>query len=184
MPELNVSLADAHTAVAALLAAADDAGAAWTVPRAPGKWSPSQLVEHLARVLEESANVASDAPSKFLKMPTLLRPILRGIVFKRILKKGAFPKIKAIAAFDPTSGPATPRDGRVRLEGALSRFDQACRARGASGHDVMSTVFGAVSVTEFVRFQELHIRHHYLQMPGVASQATSTYSKHSARTSS
>jgi hypothetical protein len=31
----------------------------------------------------------------------------------------------------------------------------------------MSTIFGAVSVAEFAKFQELQIRHHNLQMPGV-----------------
>jgi hypothetical protein len=168
MSDLNMSLAGDHAAVAALLAAADDAGAVWTVPRAPGKWSPSQVVEHVARILEESANVASGAPSKFPKVPFFLRPIARALVFNRTLKKNAFPKMKASTAFVPMSGSATPPEARVRLEGALDRFDKACRARAASGEDVMSTIFGAVPVAEFARFQELHIRHHNLQMPGVA----------------
>ena len=34
-------------------------------PRAPGKWSPSQIIEHVARSLEESANMAAGRPSKF-----------------------------------------------------------------------------------------------------------------------
>ena len=174
MSDLNLSLAGDHEAVAALLAAADRAGAAWTVPRAPGKWSPSQVVEHVARILEESANVASGAPSKFPNIPFLFRPIARTLVFNRTLRKNAFPKMKASTAFDPASRPdaalasATVPEARVRLEQALKRFDQACRARAAGGQDVMSTIFGAVSVAEFARFQELHIRHHYLQMPGVA----------------
>ena len=172
---LDMSLAGDHAAVDALLAAADRAGAAWTVPRAPGKWSPSQVVEHVARILEESANVASGAPSKFPKIPFFVRPIVRALVFNRTLRKNAFPnKMKASAAFDPASGSdpapgsATPPEAHLRLEGALNRFDQACRARAASGQNVMSTIFGAVSVEDFARFQELHIRHHYLQMPGVA----------------
>jgi hypothetical protein len=167
------SLADLRAAVATFLATADSAGATWTVPRAPGKWSPSQVVEHVARILEESANVASGAPSKFPNIPFLFRPIARALVFNRTLRKNAFPKMKASTAFDPASRPdpalasATPPEARVRLEEALKRFDQACRARAASGQHVMSTIFGAVSVADFARFQELHIRHHYLQMPGV-----------------
>ena len=172
MSDLNTSLEGDRAAVAALLAAADGACAAWTVPRAPGKWSPSQVVEHVARILEESANVASGAPSKFPTIPFFVRPIVRALVFRRTLAKNAFPKMKAIPAFDPASGPdpssgATPSEARVRLEGALNRFDRACRARAASGQKVVSTIFGAVPVAEFARFQELHIRHHYLQMPGV-----------------
>ena len=164
MPDLELRLGDVHAAVAGLVAAAERVGTAWTKPRAPGKWSPSQIVEHVARIMEESANVASNRPSKFPTIPFLLRPIVRVVVFKRTLWRNAFPKMKAIDAFVPVAGSASPADGRVRLEGALSRFDQACRARAASGQDVMSTIFGAVPVANFARFQELHIRHHLLQM--------------------
>lgn len=165
MPDINPPLAGVGAAVADLVAAAERAGAAWTTPRAPGKWSPSQVVEHVARIMEESANVASGTPSKFPTISFVLRPIVRLLVFKRTLWRNAFPKMKAIDAFVPLAGSATPADGRVRLQGALARFEQACRARAASGQDVASTIFGAVPVADFARFQELHVRHHILQMP-------------------
>jgi len=160
------SLADVRAAVATFLATVDNAGATWTLPRAPGKWSPSQVVEHVARIMEESANVVSGAPSKFPTLPIVLRPVARLLVFRRILRKGAFLQMKAIEAFKPAVGPDTPAGGRVRLGQALSRFDQACRARAASGQDVESTIFGAVSVADFARFQELHVRHHQQQLGG------------------
>jgi hypothetical protein len=166
--DLNLSLAGDHAAVAALLATADGAGAAWAIPRAPGKWSPAQVVEHVTRILEESAHVASGAPSKFPTIAIFLRPLVRALVFNRILKRKAFLRMKASEAFVPASGSATPAEARVRLEGALARFDQVCRARAASGQKVVSSIFGAVSVADFARFQELHIRHHLLQMPGAA----------------
>ena len=164
MPDLALSLAGIDAAVAAFLAAVDGAGAAWTVPRAPGKWSPAQLAEHVARIMEESANAASGAPSKFPTIPLVLRPIVRVLVFNRILRRNAFLKMNASEPFDPAAGSATPAKARARLEEALVRFDQACRARAASGRDVGSTIFGSVSVADFARFQELHIRHHLLQM--------------------
>jgi hypothetical protein len=174
MRDLDMSLAGDHAAVTALLAAADSAGAAWNVPAAPGKWSPSQVVDHVARILEESANVASGTPSKFPNVPFFVRPIVRALIFNRALRKNTFPKLKASPAFDPASGSdpasagATPPEARARMEAALNRFDQACRARVAAGQDVSSGIFGGVSVADFAKFQELHIRHHYLQMPGVA----------------
>ncbi|HEX9085610.1 MAG TPA: DinB family protein [Gemmatimonadaceae bacterium] len=168
MLDLNTSLAGTRAAVSDLLAAADGAAASWTAPRAPGKWSPSQVVEHVARLMDESTKVVTGAPSEFPKIPIFFRPILRLLVFRRTLRRHAFPNMKAIPAFDPASGSATPAKARVRLEGVLRRFDQACRARAASGQDVKSTIFGPVSVAEFVKFQELHVRHHRLQMPGVA----------------
>ena len=168
MPDLDAGLAGDRAAVAALLKAADGARTVWTVPRAPGKWSPSQVVEHVARIMDESAKVASGAPSKFPTVPALLRPIARILFFNRTLRKNAFANMKTIEPLDPASGPATPAEARVRLEAALSRFDHACRARAAGGQEVNSTIFGRVSVARFARFQELHIRHHLRQIPGAA----------------
>jgi len=98
--------------------------------------------------------------------PAFLRPLAR-LYFNRILKKGVFPKgWKAHKAFDPATGPATPAQARVRLEGALARFEQECRRRAASGQHLVSTGFGTVSVEDYVRFSALHTRHHCKQMPG------------------
>ena len=168
MPDTDLQLVGVRAAVAELVAAAERVGVAWTTPRAQGKWSPSQVVEHVARIMEESANVAAGRPSKFPTSPFFLRPIVRVLVFKRTLWRRAFPKMKAIDAFVPLAGSATPADGRVRLQDALASFNQACRARAATGQDVASTIFGAVPVADFARFQELHVRHHTLQIPGAA----------------
>ena len=166
MANISTALAGNRDAVSDLIAAAEGSGGAWTTPRAPGKWSPCQVVEHVALALEESANVVSGAPSKFPTLPAFLRPIVRGLFFKRVLKKNAFPKARTNKAFDPASGPASPAAARVRLETALASFDQVCRARAVSGKQVESTIFGTVSVEDYARFQELHIRHHCKQMPG------------------
>ncbi len=165
MADVNDALAANRDAVLDLVAAAERSAATWTTPRAPGKWSPSQVVEHVLRGLDEGANVVSGAP-KLGMPPAFLRPLLRLLFFNRILKKGVFPKgFKAHKAMNPTSGPATPAEARVRLEGALARFDQECRRRAASGPSV-STGFGTVSVEDFVRFNAMHTRHHCKQMPG------------------
>jgi DinB superfamily len=168
MADVNDALAANRAAVLDLVAAAERSAATWTTPRAPGKWSPSQVVEHVAGGLEEGANTVSGAPSPSIPMPpAFLRPLLRLLFFNRILKKGVFPKgFKAVKALDPTSGPATPAEARVRLEGALARFDQECRRRVASGQHVVSTGFGTVSLEDLVRYSALHTRHHCKQMPG------------------
>jgi hypothetical protein len=166
MADVGTVLAGNRAAVDDLIAAADRTGAAWTTPRAPGKWSPSQVVEHVARALEESANVVAGTPSKFPTFPTMLRPIVRGLFFNRVLRKGKFPKAKTTKALDPATGPATPAEARRRLEGALAQFDQACRTRAASGQIITSTLFGAVSVEDYAKFQALHTRHHRAQLPG------------------
>ena len=167
MADVNDVLAANRAAVLDLVAAAERSAATWTTPRAPGKWSPSQVVEHVARGLDEAANSVSGAPPSVPMPPAFLRPLLRLIFFNRILKKGAFPKgFKAHKAMNPPSGPATPAEARVRLEGALARFDQECRRRVAGGQHVVSTGFGTVPVADMVRYSALHTRHHCKQMPG------------------
>ena len=167
MADISAALAANHDAVRDLIAAAERSGGAWATPRAPGKWSPCQVVEHVALCLEESANVVSGAPSKAPSLPTVLRPLVRALFFNRILKKNAFPTgYKASKAFNPASGPANPAAARVRLEAAVAAFDQACRARALGGMPVKSTLWGTVSVEDYAWFQELHTRHHCKQMPG------------------
>ena len=166
MAEIDAVLAANRAAVNDLIAAAERSAAAWTAPPAPGKWSPCQIAEHVALGLEESANVVAGAPSKFPTLPTILRPLVRVLFFNRVLRKNAFPKAKTSKPFDPASGPATPAHARVRLEAALTRFEQECRARAAMGQHIASTLFGTVSVEDYGRFLELHTRHHCKQMPG------------------
>ena len=165
MADVNDVLAANRAAVLDLVAAAERSATTWTTPRATGKWSPSQVVEHVAGGLDEAANVVSGAPSIPMP-PAFLRPLAK-LYFNRILKKGVFPKgWKAHKALDPATGPATHAQARVRLEGALARFDQECRRRAASGQHLVSTGFGMVSVEDLVRFSALHTRHHCKQMPG------------------
>jgi hypothetical protein len=59
---------------------------------------------------------------------------------------------------DPASGPATPAEARVRLEGAFVRFDQECRRRDGSGQHVVSTGFGTVSIDEMTKCYGVDMR--------------------------
>jgi hypothetical protein len=114
LPNINTALEASQDALEQLILAGERAGTTWTSPRAPGKWSPSQIVEHVARSLEESANMAAGRPSKFPRLPGVVHPIVRGLLFKRVLRKAAFPKARTNKAMDPASGPATPAEGGAR----------------------------------------------------------------------
>ena len=149
MADINTALEASKDAMEQLILAGERTGITWTSPRAPGKWSPSQIVEHVARSLDESANMAAGRPSKFPKLPGIVHPIIRGILFKRVLRKAAFPKAKTNKAMDPASGPATPGEGRVRLETAHQKFDEACRQTASHGERMRTTVFGTVPVVKF-----------------------------------
>lgn len=165
MADVNSTLGANRDAIRELISAVEKCGGAWAIPRAPGKWSPSQLVEHVARTLDESANLVSGAPTKFPTLPFFLRPVLRGFLFNRVLKNGTFPKARTNKAMNPASGPATPADARTRLETALARFDRECRTCAEAGGVVASATFGRLRVEDYARFIELHTRHHCKQMP-------------------
>jgi len=164
MADINTTLAASKDAIEQLIMAGERSVSAWTAARTPGKWSPSQIVEHVARSLEESANMAAGRPSKFPSLPAVVHPLVRGLLFKRVLRKGGFPKAKTNKAMNPVSGPATPAEGRIRLETAHQKFDEACRQIASHGERLRTTVFGAVPVEEYVRFMELHTRHHGRQL--------------------
>jgi hypothetical protein len=164
MSDVTSALSAHRAAVNDLMVAAEQSGGRWATPRAPGKWSPSQIVEHVARALEESAQMVAGQPSKFPTLPAFVRPVVRGVFFNRVVRKGTFPRAKTSKAFNPASGPATVADGRQRLEGALAAFEAACRDRAASGLPASSGIFGRVSVADYVKFQEAHARHHRKQV--------------------
>jgi hypothetical protein len=170
MADVTALLAANRAAVGELLRTAEAAATEghWTTPRAPGKWSPQQVVEHVAISLEEAGNVIAGRPTLLPTVPVLLRPLGR-LLFKRVLKTGTFPKVKTSKSMDPArtavTGPATPAEARTRLDDALAKLEEACRARAASGDEVPSGAFGKVSLEDYARFTELHTRHHTHQIP-------------------
>ena len=170
MGDLETVLTATRTAVDRMMAAADARVSVWTTPRATGKWSPSQLIEHVARSIEESANEVERKPTKFPHLPFFLKPVARGLLFNRVLRKGVFPKARTSSAFNPVAGPATPAEGRQRVGTALARFERACRAQAPNPVD--SVVFGRVALTDYVRFQEIHTRHHTQQLESQAPQVS------------
>lgn len=170
MADITPLLAANRTAVDELLGTAEAAAAEghWAKPRAPGKWSPQQLVEHVAMAYEEGGNVIAGQPTKLPTLPALVRPMTR-LMFKWVLKTGKFPKARTNRDMDPArtavKGPATPAEARTRLDDALAKFEEACRARAAAGGKVPSGAFGNVSLEDYARFTELHTRHHTKQIP-------------------
>ena len=164
MADINAALKASQDAIEQLIVAGERTGTSWTAPRAPGKWSPSQIVEHVARSLEESAHMAGGRPSKFPKLPAVIHPIARGLLFRRVLRKAEFPKGRTNKAMNPASGPGTPAEGRSRLETAHQKFDVACRQIASGSARMRTTIFGTVPVEDYVRFMELHTRHHGKQM--------------------
>lgn len=170
MRDIDAALDASKAAVEQLIDLGERTGADWTRPPAVGKWSASQIVEHVAMSLEESARVACGEPSKFPRFPKLLQPLVRTLFFNRVVKNAVFPKAKAARAMQPAIGPSTPAEGRARLDAAHAAFDASCRALATRNVAIETTLFGKVSVADYVRFMEVHTRHHGKQVADIAGR--------------
>lgn len=164
MSDLQSRVTAARVAVDEVVETSVACAARWLVPAAPNKWSPAQVAEHVARSLEEAA---IDMTGQRSKMPSLawpLRFVARKLLFERVLARGAFPRAKTNKAMDPETGPESPAAAGLRLDAAWRTFADACRTRSASSSLAASRTFGAVPLADYVRFQEIHTRHHRAQM--------------------
>jgi hypothetical protein len=164
MPAVDDSLAATRAAVDEVIRTASNCSATWSTPRAPGKWSPSFVVEHIAISLEASANDMAGRPSRLPKIPAPLHPLVRLAFFNRVVKTGKFPKAKTNAEMMPMTGPATPAEAATRLNAAMNALATACAEAAQRGDKMRSKTFGSVSLSDYVRFQEKHTRHHHTQM--------------------
>jgi hypothetical protein len=166
MTELETAIAENRAAADEFVAAARAlAPAAWTTSRAPGAWTPAQIVEHIALTYEYSRDVALGTP-KGGSVPWLLRPLVRRLVVTSTLKAGKFTrKGKAPAVFRPSDSPASQAELTARVARAVSSFEGAIR----SGHPearrtVNHPAFGVVPTIDYLRLQAIHARHHRAQL--------------------
>ncbi len=164
MPDLQAALQTHREAVDAFLRAArsvpeDD----WTRPRAPGKWSPGQVAEHLALAYEVNRRVFhGTAPAA--RVPRFARPLIRTLLLNPVLRRGRFiPGSKSPKVFRPGASPDPPGPLLGRLEAAARAFDADAADAGQVSLD--HPVFGRLPVADFVRLQEIHTRHHCAQIP-------------------
>jgi len=168
MSDLDALLAANRSAVDELIAVTERAQPNWNTPRAPGKWSPAEVAEHVARSLEEGANVVAGRPTKLPTLPSFIRPVA-GFMLRRIVRSGRFPKAKTNGAMNPARTsptiPGSSAEAKARLHSALATFERECHARAASGQPIESPAFGTVAVEDYARFTELHTRHHTKQIP-------------------
>ena len=164
MQDLDDSLAAARAAVEAMIQTVSHTATQWAAPLAPGRWSPSQVVEHVALALEASADEIAGRPSRFPNLPRPIRFLARTFLFDRVLRTGVFPKGRTNPAMNPASGPPSAAAGVARLEAAWERLSATCTTASAQDHQLTSTIFGRVGLVDYIRFQTQHTRHHHRQL--------------------
>lgn len=166
MPDLDALLAANRSAVDDLTRAARALPVErWYQPRAAGKWSPAQLLEHVAIAYEKSQDVIrmERAPTR---IPRFLRSITGRLFFRPILRKGMFPeRSPGPKLLRPSAHPPDREAVLRRLRVAAEVFEGAANERRQTGRTMLDhPFFGAVSLEDWVRFSELHTRHHVDQV--------------------
>ena len=141
---------------------------AWRHPRGEGKWSPAQLVEHVALAYEQAAaELRGDAAGTTTTSP-LRRRLLRWLVLPAILRTGRLPAgAPAPRALRPPADSAPDRDTPVaRFRAAAARFEAAAvdAERGGARRRVAHPYFGALSARTTWRLLTIHTRHHARQL--------------------
>ena len=138
----------------------------WAAPVAPGKWSPAQILDHVAVTAEVSLK-AIKGDASMGSIPRFLRFIPRVFGFNPTIKKGRFPeKQRGPAIFAPSTGHPSYEAGAARLESAVSALEQHTRDLAKAGTLAFEhSFFGAVTIADYVCFNALHTTHHEEQLP-------------------
>lgn len=137
----------------------------WAAPIAPGKWSPAQIVDHVATSTEVALK-AIKGDKSVGSFPRIFRAIPREMVFNSTIKKGAFPgKMRGPAIFAPSREHASLDASAERLERAIADLEAHVRDLAKAGKDTFEHgFFGRVKVADYIRFNGLHTDHHEQQL--------------------
>ncbi|HSJ08275.1 MAG TPA: DinB family protein [Longimicrobiales bacterium] len=141
----------------------------WSVERAPGKWSPAQITQHLILAFEAAQRDIRDGVPMALRTKWYHRLVLRFTYQRRLLRQGIFP-----------SGARAPRESRPAevtgtAEELVARFRSLAaeltgdveRARSARpGARITHPYFGSTPLADAMFISARHIHHHRGQLPG------------------
>jgi hypothetical protein len=170
MRDISSTIRSNQTAIAEFLDAVRAVPAGdWAEPSAPGKWSPAQVVEHVALVYELGLQLLQGTATD-PSAPRWLRPLIGMIIRRTVLRTGRFMKSKTAAPFRPRGAPAS-RDALVaRLEAASRAFERSAEQEVERGRSTFDhPVFGRFGVADYVQFHAYHTKHHQAQLRRVAT---------------
>ena len=172
MSDIQAIIRHNQVAVAEFLEALDAVPAAdWDRPSAPGKWSPAQVADHVAIVYEVGRKLM-EGTARDPSAPRWLRPLFRLMVRATILRTGRFPRSRTANAFEPASRPPSRDVLSDRIEAASRAFEERAAQQAQGGGGTFDhPAFGRFGVSDYVRFQAHHTKHHQAQLPRPASRS-------------
>jgi hypothetical protein len=138
----------------------------WRRPATPGKWSPSEITEHLRLALETLRRELEGQPAMRVILTPWKRFTLRWTILPSILRTGRFPRgVRAPREIRPADPPEERDEALRRLDEAHARFASACGEPSAAGRRLTHPYFGPLPLTRFHRLLARHADHHARQLP-------------------
>ncbi len=153
--------------------AAEIPDGAWSKPRAEGKWSPAEEVEHVVLSSEILLNQLRGGPEMRVIARGWRLMIIRWTVLPYILRTGRFPRARAPREVRPLGGTAPRAELSERLERAARGITNVLQADAAKGarSELRHPYFGPLTIQQILRLSTVHTRHHAARLPGAARSA-------------
>ncbi len=139
----------------------------WLHPPAPAKWSPAQITEHVALGIEIFTDDLAGRPGLTPRLSPWKQFLPRIFLMPRVLRSGQLPAgANAPRLLRPSTTPLTQDDALRRLEVAVATLEATAAAIPNTGATRLThPAFGRVPVLAALRLLELHVRHHFAQLP-------------------
>ena len=158
-----------HSDVAAGLAASAEQvpGERWLVPRAEGKWTPAEIVEHLNLVYDTLLRELATGEGMKVRTKWWQRVMLRLRLLPKLLRDGRFPKgARAPRETRPAAGNPDQQTAVSGFRERAARFESSAADAIASRKRVRLThaYFGRSNVAEGVLLCTRHLEHHRDQL--------------------
>jgi DinB family protein len=140
--------------------------ARWTTPRAPGKWSPGQVTEHVTLAYEQSQRMLHGTFTGAAK-PWFQQLLARRLGLPSLLKRGDFGKgpFQAPDFIQPGASPASFEALMARLGAATHDLEENLATASDSRRlTVDHPIFGRVPLADLLHFLSIHTDHHRPQL--------------------
>ncbi len=166
----------AHDAAVTHLVAAAQAVSPdrWAVAPAPGKWSPAEVMVHVALTYEHLTREQQGTATIPVLLPRWKAWMLRRFILPRLLAGRPLPPgVRAPREVRPGGELPDPRAAVARLESATAAWASAmAQNHRRGGGQSIHPFFGALPLPTMLRFVALHTTHHRRQLERAAEGLT------------
>jgi DinB family protein len=159
-PRIARALGEHAAAVATFRARANAIPAdQWQAPRAAGKWSAAQEVEHISLSYETFLSQLEGGPGMRTMVSPLRALVLRWLVMPYLIRTGRFPRARAPRETRPVATAATKAELLSRIDRAADGLSVAAE-RESPGRRLSHPYFGRIPLMQALRMSAAHTRHH------------------------